>query len=81
MTIAWPSLVGHCMVVMSFCCDAFASESSLKGNYICLLLCAVIRTALKSVAGKVTRSSLNVAKLAIFWTGVFIAARFILESN
>ncbi|DBA99997.1 TPA: hypothetical protein ACH3X1_013864 [Trebouxia sp. C0004] len=41
----------------------------------------VIRTALKSVAGKVTRSSLNVAKLAIFWTGVFIAARFILESN
>ncbi|KAL3143055.1 hypothetical protein ABBQ38_003330 [Trebouxia sp. C0009 RCD-2024] len=42
---------------------------------------AVLRTAFRSVAGKVTRGSLNVAKLAIFWTGVFVSARFILESN
>lgn len=41
----------------------------------------IIRTVLKGIAGKVTRSSLNIAKLAVFWAGVFIAARFILESN
>ena len=46
----------------------------------CVML-AVVRTALKSIAGKVSRGSANVAKLAIFWAGVFIAARFVLESN
>ena len=43
--------------------------------------CAGVRTAFKSVRGKVTRGSLNIAKLAVFWAGVFIAARYILESN
>lgn len=65
-----------CIAMLSWhCADAFPSCND-SGWYA-----AVIRTALKSVAGKVTRGSLNVAKLAVFWAGVFIAARFILESN
>lgn len=40
-----------------------------------------VRTAFKNIRGKVTKGSLNIAKLAIFWAGVFVAARYILESN
>ena len=42
---------------------------------------AGVRTAFKNIRGKVTKGSLNIAKLAIFWAGVFVAARYILESN
>ena len=49
-----------------------------------LISCTVnagVRTAFKNIRGKVTKGSLNIAKLAIFWAGVFVAARYILESN
>ena len=57
---------------------SFASQWRYSKTLLCS---AVLRTAFRRVAGKITKGTLNVAKLAIFWTGVFIAARFILESN
>lgn len=73
----------------AFCCSDNSVGTVFKVlsrilRDISILTCgvlAVVRTAFRSIAGKVTRGSLNVAKLAIFWTGVFIAARFVLESN
>ena len=71
------------LLLRRFTGNAFPMLSRMPEG-ISVLTCgvlAVVRTAFRSIAGKVTRGSLNVAKLAIFWTGVFIAARFVLESN
>ena len=52
--------------------------------YLAVLIHLVIRvgarTVLSKVAGRVTKSTLNVVKLGFFWVLVFWAAKFIAES-
>lgn len=45
-----------------------------------VVVAAGARTALSKLAGRVTKSTLNVVKLGFFWVLVFWAAKFIAES-
>lgn len=79
--VLWLTECPVCVVSSVVLVSPMVLSSSIVMCWLLYLCNAVIRTVLKGIAGKVTRSSLNIAKLAVFWAGVFIAARFILESN
>ena len=71
----------HCCTWGPYSCSLPADQllAHLAGH-IRLIVLVGARTVLSKVAGRVTKSTLNVVKLGFFWVLVFWAAKFIAES-